>query len=264
MTCSEYQDIVAAHVDGQLNPTEMQAVNTHLQSCASCRERFAEEQQFLLAFTARRVLLTPPSSLVAELHKALARESLSVPSWRPRWLTQRMSLFSFLFSPRLATAVVLTALILASWWFPTAKPDLLVSAVKQYELATTDQVALTYVARDPRQLEQSFNASGQLDFTTHVLDFRPFGYRIRGGHIVRLNGHSTAVTVYRGSEADIVCLRQRGTLPPLPLGALRIGRDLVYTYEQYTVLVIQESDLFCMLVSGLPRDVFLRSFGYRS
>jgi anti-sigma factor RsiW len=264
MTCGEYQDIVAAHVDGQLNPTEMQAVNTHLQSCVACRERFAEEQRFHLAFTARRVLLPPPPSVVVGLHKALARESSPLPSWRQRLFAHRVSLFSFFFSRRLATAVVVTGLILAFWWLPTTKPDLFASAVKQYELATTDQFVFAYVVRDPRKLEQSFNDSGQLDFTTHVLDFRPFGYRIRGGHIVRLNGHPTAVTIYRGPEADIVCLRQRGALPPLPPGALRVGRDLVYTYEQYTVLVIQESDLFCMLVSRLPRDVFLRSFGYRS
>lgn len=156
------------------------------------------------------------------------------------------------------------ALILAYWWLPPAKPDLFASAVAQYELATTDQLVFTYVLRDPRKLEQAFNASGQLDFSTHVLDFRSFGYRIRGGNIVRLHGHPTAVTVYRRPEADLVCLRQHGALPSLPPGAMQIGRDLVYTYEQYTVLVIPEADLFCLLVSRLPCDTFLRTFGYRS
>ncbi len=264
MTCDEYQDLVAAYVDGQLNPTEMQAVTTHLPSCPSCRERFAEEQQFHHAFALRRVLLSTPPAVVAELHKVLARESFPLPSWRQRLFSHRVSILSFLFSPRLATAAVGAALFLGYWWFPTTKPDLFASAVQQYESATTDQQVFTYVQRDPRKLEEAFNASGQLDFSTHVLDFRSFGYRIRGGSIVRVNGHPTAVTVYRGPEADLVCLRQRGAIPPLPPGAMQIGRDLVYTYEQYTVLIIQEADLFCMLVSRLPRDVFLRSFGYRS
>jgi len=264
MTCDEYQDLVAAHVDGQLNPTELQDVNTHFLSCDSCRERFAEEQQFHLAFASRRVLLTTPPVVLTQLHEALAREAAPLPSWRQRLYVHRVSLLSFFFSHRLATAAVVMALVLAYWGFPTAKPNLFASAVAQYELATTDQRVFTYVQRDPRQLEQAFNASGQLDFSTHVLDLRSAGYRIRGGNIVRVNGHPTAMTVYRGPEADLVCLRQRGAIPPLPPGAMQIGRDLVYTYEQYTVLIIQESDLFCMLVSRLPRDVFLQSFGYRS
>jgi hypothetical protein len=264
MTCDEYQDLVAAHVDGQLNPTELQKVNVHLQECAPCRERFAEEQQFHLAFASRRVLLTTPPAVLTQLHEALAREAAPLPSWRQRLYAHRVSLLSFFFSHRLATAAVATALVLAYWWLPTMKPDLLASAVQQYEIATTDQRVFTYVQRDPGKLEHAFNTSGQLDFSTHVLDFRSFGYRIRGGNIVRLNGHPTAVTVYRGPEADLLCLRQRGVLPPLPPGAMLIGRDLVYTYEQYTVLVIQESDLFCLLVSRLPRDTFLRTFGYRS
>ena len=264
MTCDEYQDLVAAHVDGQLNPTERQEVHAHLQECASCCERFAEEQQFRLAFASRRVLLTTPPAVLTQLHEALAREATLLPSWRQGLYAHRVSLLSFLFSHRLATAAVMAALILAYWWFPTTQPDLFASAVKQYELAATDQRVFTYVQRDPRQLEQVFNASVQLDFSTHVLDLRSAGYRIRGGYIVRLNGHPTAVTVYRGPEADLVCLRQRGELPPLPPGAMKVGHDLVYTYEQHTVLIIQESDLFCILVSRLPRDAFLRSFGYRS
>jgi anti-sigma factor RsiW len=264
MTCDEYQDLVAAHVDGQLSPAELQEVNVHLQSCVSCRERFAEEQKFHFAFASRRVLLTTPPAVLMQLHEALAREAAPVSSWRQRLSAHRVSLLSFFFPYRLATAAVVTALVLAYWWFPTAKPDLFASAVAQYELATTDQRVFTYVQRDPRKLEQALNASGQLNFSTHVLDLRSAGYRIRGGNIVRVNGHPTAVTVYRGSEADLVCLRQRGALPPLPPGAMQIGRDFVYTYEQYTVLIIQESELFCMLVSRLPRDVFLQSFGYRS
>lgn len=264
MTCDKYQDLVAAHVDGQLNPTELREVNAHLQECVPCRERFAEEQQFHLAFASRRVLLTTPPTVLTQLHEALAREAAPLSSWRQRLYAHRVSLLSFFFSRRLATAAVMTALVLVYWWFPTTKADLFASAVTQYELATTDQRVFTYVMRDPKKLEHAFNTSGQLDFSTHVLDLRSAGYRIRGGNIVRVNGHPTAITVYRGPEADLVCLRQRGALPPLPPGAMKIGRDFVYTYEQHTVLVIQESDLFCMLVSRLPRDMFLRSLGYRS
>lgn len=264
MTCEEYLDLIAAHVDGQLNPAELQIVHAHVQSCDSCRERFAEEQQFHLAFASRRVLLSPSLSVMKILRDSLVHESLPVPSWRQRLFAHRESLLAFLFSPRLATAAVVTAVLLVYWWFPSAPRDLLAEAAAQYEIVATDQRVFAYVQRDPRKLEQAFNASGQLDFTTHVLDLRSAGYRIRGGNIIRLHGHPTAVTVYRGQESDLLCLRQRGTLPPLPPGAVQIGRDFVYSYKQYTILVLQESDLFCMLVSPLSRDAFLQSFGYRS
>jgi hypothetical protein len=118
--------------------------------------------------------------------------------------------------------------------------------------------------RDPNKLEQAYNRSGQLDFTTHVLDLRRAGYRIRGGNIIRLNDRPTAATVYRSADDDLLCLRQGGALPPLPPGAERIGRDYVYTHKQCTIIFLQENGLFCVLVSSLPRDAFLRSFGYHS
>lgn len=264
MTCEEYQDLVAAHVDGQLSSTEQHAVNGHLQSCDACRERFAQEQQFHRAFASRRFLLSPSPAVMETLTAALAREAPPLPSWRQRLFAHRLRLRSLFFLPRFATVAAVTAALLVYWWFGMAQPDVLATAAEQYEIAATDQRVFTYVQSDPRKLEQSFNASGQLDFTTHVLDFRPFGYRIRGGNIIRLHGQPTTVTVYRSREADLICLRQRGTLPPLPPGALHIGRDVVYAYKQYTVLVIQEAELFCMLVSPLPRAAFLQSFGYHS
>src|SRR5262245_16798202 len=225
MTCDAYQDLVAAHVDGQLSATELQEVDAHLQSCASCRERYAEEQQFQRAFASRRILLVTPPDVLTRLQEALVHESTPAASWRQRLFAHRGSLFSFLFSHRWATAAVLLALSLPYWWLPTAQPDLFVSAVEEYELATTDQRVFTYVMRDSQKLAHAFNTSGRLDFITHVLDLRSAGYRIRGGNIIDLNGHPTAVTVYSGSEADLVCLRQRGVLPPLPPGAMKVGRD---------------------------------------
>jgi anti-sigma factor RsiW len=251
---------MAAHVDGQLDAEEMQKVSQHLSFCVTCAYEFAEAQRFQHLFAAHRPLQTMPTAVEERLRAALLRELPQPPS---PWQRLRAR-FPVITRPVVGLSVTaVAAVIFVVVAYPFLRHDeqsLLATVAEQYRIVAEDRRSFTYVMRDPRKLEQAFNDSGQLDFTTHVLDLRRTGYRIRGGNIIHLNGRPTAVTVYRSVEGDLLCLRQRGMLPPLPPGAERVGRDYVYSYGQHTVVFVQEHGLFCILVSGLPRELFLRTF----
>ncbi|MEW6297366.1 MAG: zf-HC2 domain-containing protein [Thermodesulfobacteriota bacterium] len=260
MNCETYQDLVAAHVDGVLTAAERQEVEAHLSTCAHCQRVFAEEKRFHAAFVARRLIVPVPAEVEQRLHSALCAESeVRPPVWKRLGSWLEASLPRARVVAGLAAAGLLLALLLPRLFSPDHVPDLLSHAVDYYQAATAGRTALTYATDDPHALETTLNNSGRLDFRTRVIDFRPAGYRLRGGAITRMQDHPAALTVYEGDDAPIICLRQGGKLPSIPPGAERLDNEhYLYTHAGHTVLLSQFPDHFCILISRLPREAFLR------
>lgn len=256
MKCEAYQDLVAAHVDGVLSAAEHQDVAHHLGTCERCRKLFAEASRFHSAFTARRFIVPVPAEVEQRLRVALATENSQPTSLRAR-------LSAFLSPPRfvvsLAAAGLLLAILLPRLFSSTPQPSAFTQAVEYYQAATAGQMPLAYRSADPQAIEVALNTSGQLDFATHVLDLRPAGYRVVGGYIGGSAQHPVAVVLYEGNEGPIVCLRQRGVVPPKPPGSEGTEEKYLYRHAGYTVSFVQYPEHFCMLISRLPKEVFLRS-----
>jgi len=253
MNCETYQDLVAAHVDGMLSPLEKREVEQHLTTCPQCQRLFVEESRFHAAFVARRLIVPVPNEVEARLRTALGAAVTPTLSWRTR-------LFASLSQPRLAfglvTAGLVIALLLSRLFFRDQEPAWFHQAVDAYQTTTEGHPSFTYQTDNPQELEHAFNSSGQLDFVTHVLDLQPAGYRIIGGYILHGQGHPVAIVLYRGKEGSIVCLRQRGTTPPMPTGSEGMKEQYLYTQAGYTFSFVQFADHFCTLITRLPREVF--------
>jgi anti-sigma factor RsiW len=254
-----YQDLVAAHVDRVLTPAECHEVERHLSSCQSCRRLYAQEQRFHTAFVARRFLVPVPAEVERRLRGVLAAESEPQRHLWKRLVERLTTILPLRLTLGLAAAGLLFMLLLPRLLPLASEPGLFTLAAEQYQTATADPRVFAYETEDPRKLQIAFNSSGQLDFTTHVLDLRSIGYRLRGGSVIRTKGRPTAVAVYDRENGYIVCLRQHGMMPPLPSGAERIQSNYVYTQAGYTIVFVQNPGHFCLLVSRLPREVFLRT-----
>jgi anti-sigma factor RsiW len=260
MNCEIYQDLVAAHVDGVLTPAERQEAEDHLSACEQCQRLFAAEKRFHAAFAARRLIVPVPAEVEQRLHRALVTERISQ---RPVWQRVGDWLGPSRLFPRiaigLAAAGLLIALLLSRLFSPAPVPDLLPQAVDYYQAAIEGRIALAYATADSQALETVFNDSGQLDFRTQVIDFRPAGYQLKGGTVTHVQDHPVTLVVYEGEDDPIVCLRQRGAMPPVPSGAERMNQDhYLYTQGGYTILLSQFPDHHCILISHLSREAFLR------
>lgn len=253
MNCETYQDLVAAHVDGVLSSLEKRETEQHLTTCSQCRRLFAEESRFHAAFVARRLIVPVPVEIEERLRAALGAAVTPTLSWRTR-------LFASLSQPRLAfglvAAVLVIALLFPQLFSGDRQPAWFRQAVDAYQTTTEDRLSFTYQTDNPQELEKAFNSSGQLDFVTHVLDLRPAGYRIAGGYVLHSQGHPVAIVLYRGKEGSIVCLRQRGMTPPMPVGSEGVKGQYLYTQAGYTFSFVQFSEHFCTLITRLPREVF--------
>jgi anti-sigma factor RsiW len=260
MNCEAYRDLVTAHVDGVLTPAECQEAEAHLGTCAQCQRLFAEEKRFHTAFATRRLIVSVPTEVEQRLRCALRAES---GVRRPLWTRLGVWLGTSLLRPRfavgLAAAGLLLALLLPRLFAPKQVPDVFSQAVDYYQTAIEGRSTLAYVTNDPHALAAAFNDSGQLDFRTYVIDFRPAGYRLRGGVIERIQDHPAALAVYEGDDAPIVCLRQGGIMLSIPPGAEQLNKDhYLYTQAGHTILLSQFPDHFCLLISRMSRETFLQ------
>lgn len=256
MTCDTYADLVAAHIDGVLHSEELQEVEHHLADCLRCQQLFTEQKQFRTVFAARRWILSVPLTVEQRLHQKLTADTAShvhLPLWE--------RLGAWLWRPRFLVGVAVTSLLIAllfPYLSPRTQPQLLFAqAVDSYRLLIDQRQPLTYAATDPRQLEAAFNLSEQLNFVTQVADLQPSGYQLRGGGVTHILSQPAAVVVYDGVDGHIVYLRLGGKLPIMPPGAEAIHSHYVYSREGYTIVYSQFNQHYCLLISRLPKDVFL-------
>lgn len=253
MTCETYRDLVAAYIDGVLPLAERQEAEQHLHTCPQCHHLFTTASRFGAAFPARRLIVPVPAAVAQRLHTALAAEGVARPT-----LAERLS--AFLWRPRfafgLAAAVAFLVFLFPRLFPSTAVTPEFTQAAAYYQAATTNQLALITETTDPHQLQALLNRPGQLDFVTHVLDLRPAGYEISGGQIVGATEHPIALVLYEGKEGPIVCLRQRGMVPPMPASGQGLKGKYLYTHADYTIAFLQEAGYFCILISRLSPEAF--------
>jgi anti-sigma factor RsiW len=256
MTCDVYEDLAAAHVDGVLSPDEQQDVETHSATCARCRQLFTDQSRFHSQFSAQRLIVPVPAAAEQRLRIALAAEQTPPSS---RW--ERFSAF---FSPvrfavGFAVAGLLATVLVSRLFFSALPQNELMRAVEYYQATTAGRIALEYPIDEPQALAAALNRSGRLDFVTHVLDMRLRGYHIAGGHIVHTSGSPLALVLYNQEGGQhILCVRQRGTIPPMPAEGRTTLKGYTYIHAGYQLRLFQKSDHFCILISPLRQAASLR------
>ena len=287
MNCEIYPDLVAAHVDDVLSSDERRNVEEHLEACQECQLLFSQQQEFQKYFQAKALaksfIVPVPAAVDQRLQTALAEE-MSVPvtdQVSPSFSQHLKDWFQTpSFFPRFALGLAAASLLLAvllpqlpklfsthqTHIAPLAElsdpveptASIVTQAVASYQELTETQAALVYTIQEPDALKTAFNRSGELDFVTHVLDFRQAGLQLRGGTIRQVKNHPVATSIYDEDQEHIVCLRQHGQIPSELTGGEWIQGGYLYTSTDHSVFISQHTNHFCSLVSRLPRQEFLR------
>lgn len=266
MTCDTYRDLIAAHVDGSVTPIEREEAEEHLIGCKNCSRLLADQQRFRQITRTWHGEASVPSYVEHRLRVAIEAERSPLQHW---WQEVRAQLGALL-QPAHGALALVAAVLLVMAVFPkdqarppghevrTEEQTVLEAAAAYYRAVRTGELPLAYATNTPRELEDALKASERLNFSIYVPDLRPAGYELNGGLVVNIDGKPAVITVYQGAEGQIVCLRQRGTMPPPPKGA-RPLREQEYLYAKagQTALYKQLPGQFRVIVTGLPPDTFL-------
>jgi anti-sigma factor RsiW len=190
MRCERAQELISAHVDGELDAGDASAVAAHVETCPHCRETAADIRQIGGAM-ARLGREPAPPELLARVRSGLAGIAGQREGRRPS-----LAFGVVRQAAALAAACVLSAL--ATWWVMHAaarterlEEQLLAAHVRSLIQDSPIQVA----SSDSHTVKPWF--AGRVDFAPEVKDLTADGFPLLGGRLDYVDERRVGVLVYR-------------------------------------------------------------------
>jgi hypothetical protein len=91
-----------------------------------------------------------------------------------------------------------------------------------------------------------------------IWNFEPFGFHLIGGRIGNLaDGRPATLTLYRGADGAIMCIRFHAPDFKIPPGAHAMtGGSYAYSYQGSSLVISADQKWVCVLISNLPAPQF--------
>ncbi len=193
MKCDDAQALIAAYVDGELDPLRGHLIERHLRGCAQC----AAQRRRLLALRERLRSEVPsfaaPPGLADRIRSAVAGSGAALQdrprSARDRWRWLCAGAIAGCAATVLASVMVSTV---ADW---RAGRDLANEAVAIHVRATLNDRLVEVASADEHTVKPWLSA--RLDYSPPVQDFVGDGFPLVGGRIDMLGQQAVATLVYR-------------------------------------------------------------------
>jgi anti-sigma factor RsiW len=240
MNCAEWEILLHALIDGELDAGHAREVEVHAAGCPACTEKLAAFRAMRDAIAQANLIETAPASLRSRI------EAPSAEIITPRKFMQptRRSFFG-----GLATGAVASAALAAT---------LMVTVIRNNEQQTiADEVVSAHIrslqaghlmdveTSDQHTVKPWFN--GKLDVAPPVIDLTAEGFTLLGGRLDYIDGEPVASVVYRRRKHVInLFVAQR-------LGAARPAAKSE-TIQGYNVRHWTEQGLDFWAVSDLAGD----------
>jgi hypothetical protein len=239
MDCQEYREIIAAHVDGALSSKEGMAVQSHLNGCPRCKQKYLWETEATRSLRQRLSLISARPGLREKLLDQLgetSKEEFFGWSYMSHGLVAAFALLLLLAVPYL-------------FWRDKVQEEIFTDAIAQYQMVT-------------QGIGDTPQGASPLTPGARVLDLSPWGYRLLAKQSQQLKGQEGRVFIYQGQEKEYLLAQEFDgvdySLPP-SAGTIRVsGRDFVnYTKGNVNLIGWKEKDVLCILASNLPKEKLL-------
>lgn len=189
MNCAEFNLLVHAYVDGELDVIRSLEMEQHAKGCAQCAEKIKSLKALHVALTEGELGYHAPAAL---RHAVRQMAAPAAPQPRPQdwqWLWKIFAVG--------ATTVAVVALMLRSATLSEFNPVL--GEVVDAHVRSLMANHLTDVLSSDKHTVKPWFA-GKLDFSPDVKDFTPQEFPLYGGRLDYLNGHTVAALVYQHSK----------------------------------------------------------------
>jgi anti-sigma factor RsiW len=190
MDCGQARDLMDGYTDGELDPVTASAIERHLQTCAACKQAYAQQSALRGLVRHHAAYYTAPAALTNRIREQTAALGARVvvdkrtPRWQ--WLP-------------LVTAVAATAVvtwIAATLQIQTAASD---ERMTQEVIAGHARGVLTNhlvdVASSDRHTVKPW-LSARLDFSPPVVDLASAEFPLVGGRVDYLDNRPVAALVF--------------------------------------------------------------------
>ena len=190
MNCADIQNLMDSYVDGELDLVNHLQIEQHLTDCAKCGPAYQNRMSLRSAVADDSFYFHAPADLRARIRSAI-KEADPEP--------RRPSFWKWNWTPALATALVLVAILITSltlWRTSATNDDLLAKEMVSAHIRSMMASHITDVpSSDQHTVKPWFD--GKLDFAPPVTDLAAQGFPLIGGRLDYADGRPIAALVYQ-------------------------------------------------------------------
>lgn len=247
MNCAESEVLVHALLDGELDAGHAREVETHVATCATCRDKLTAFRAMRAAMAEARLKEIAPASLRGRIEASLSSPQPSTDGadrftpWFRRWRSARRTFFG-----GFALGATLSAAVAASLAVAVIRDDrerTIASEIVSAHLRSLQAGHLTDVeTSEQHTVKPWFN--GKLDVAPPVVDLTAQGFTLIGGRLDYIDGAPAGSIIYRRRNHIINLFVARNVHAPH-------GGPTVETMQGFNVLHWSEGDLDFWAVSDI-------------
>lgn len=242
MDCTQYQEIIAAHVDGVLDDKEKRSVELHLQFCPRCAQKFRWESSSKRSLKGKLNAIPASGRLRERVVDQLER---AAGVRRTRVLGQLPARYALV----AAGVVLLIGVIFIRSVQETKREEIFIDAVAHYHNVVRGAMAGSGAVVSPTP-------------TARLLDLSPWGYRALARQINNLGEYEGRLFVYQGPNREYLLAQEfEGADFQPPRSARSVSATnrslIVYSHDGVNLIAWKENNIFCMIASTLPTEKLL-------
>ncbi len=187
MNCDDFQILISAYIDNELDLTKCVEVERHLNECESCSAVLSSSINLRSALKNKELYFTAPGTLTDKLRSSIPAPKKPVPALRRNLFAWNNIALAF----SVALILVLGTLIINN----NSRSSNLDQFILNNHLRSLQYNHLTDVeSTDQHTVKPWFD--GKLDFSPPVVDLKDDGFPLDGGRIDFIESRPAAVLVY--------------------------------------------------------------------
>jgi hypothetical protein len=257
MNCDMVVQQINAWLDKQLEPTQQQAVSTHLHECLNCRQVMFERYT-IITLRAKTERIPAPSALKNHVVEQIDSIPLPILFWKKFTSLFKLGpvpivvasaclvLMFYFFSPMLRSQPE----VVSDWWVAQA-------ALSCHEQNTALLTGYDYTDAEPAILEKKLNSAQKRDFPVALPSIDTSTFAIRGCRFCELGEKpSVFLAMHReGHDISLEIVNAKDiTLPKAKTYEIEGVRYLKATGNNHNILIWKNADLLYVMTSDLPEN----------